>query len=105
MDMSLIQLILASVIYAVGGLCMKLSDGLTRPWPSAMIFVLFMTGATLQTLGMRRADLGVAYIMVLGMEALAAAGLSILFLNESWSLARLGAVAMVVAGIYWLRRV
>lgn len=105
MDIALIELILASAIYAVGGLCMKLSVGLTRPWPTAMIFVLFMTGATLQTLGMRRADLGVAYIMVLGMEALAALALSIFLLGESWSLARLGAVAMVVAGVYWLRRV
>ena len=104
MDIALIQLILASVIYAVGGLCMKLSAGLTQPLPSVLLFTFFMIGATLQTLGMRRADLGVAYIMVLGMEALAAAGLSIFFLNESWSLSRLGAVAMVIAGVFWLRR-
>ncbi|MGO9264230.1 MAG: hypothetical protein ACLQBA_04970 [Candidatus Binataceae bacterium] len=54
MDIALIQLILASVIYAVGGLCMKLSNGLTRPFPTAILFALFMLGATLQTLGMRR---------------------------------------------------
>ena len=104
MDIALIQLILASMIYAVGGLCMKLSVGLTRPLPTAMLFALFMLGATLQTLGMRRADLGVAYIMVLGIEALAALALSVVFLHESWSPSRLGAVAMVVAGVFWLHR-
>ncbi len=103
MDTALVQLILASISYAVGGLFMKLSAGLTRPLPSVGVFALFVIGATLQTMGMRRADLGVAYIMVLGMEALAAVALSIFFLNESWSLSRLGAVTMVVAGIYWLR--
>jgi quaternary ammonium compound-resistance protein SugE len=104
MDIALLQLVLASIIYAIGGLCMKLSDGLTRPFPTMMLFALFISGATLQTLGMRRADLGVAYIMVLGMEAIAALALSIICLKESWSPARLGAVAMVIAGIYWLRR-
>ena len=104
MDSALFQLILASIIYAVGGLCMKLSEGLTKPLPTAALFVLFMIGATLQTLGMRRADLGVAYILVLGMEALAAVALSFFFLDERWSVSRLGAVTLVVVGIYWLRR-
>jgi hypothetical protein len=47
---------------------MKLSAGLTRPWPTAVLFELFFLGA-LQTLGKRRADLGVAYILVLGLAA------------------------------------
>jgi multidrug transporter EmrE-like cation transporter len=102
MDPAIVELILASVIYAFGGLCMKLSAGLTRIVPALLIFVLFAGGATLQTLGMRRADLGVAYIMVLGMEAVVAAALSIFFLNESWSAGRFGAVATVLVGVYWL---
>ena len=53
---------------------------------------------------MRRADLGAAYIMVLGMEAMAASALSMVFLQENWSASCLGAVATVVAGIYWLCR-
>jgi multidrug transporter EmrE-like cation transporter len=104
MDMALIQLILASIIYALGGLCMKSSIGLTRPLPTAMLFGLFILGATLQTLGMRHTDLGVAYIMVLGMEAVVALGLSVIFLHEDWSFSRLGAVATVVVGVYWLHR-
>lgn len=105
MDIALLQLILASVIYAVGGLCMKLSLGLTGLLPTVMLFALFIAGAALQTLGMRRADLGTAYIMVLGMEALAALALSVFYLNESWSPSRLGAVAMVIIGVCWLRHV
>jgi hypothetical protein len=51
MNIALVQLILASVIYAVGGLAMKLSGRLTHPLPTTMLFALFMLGATLQTLG------------------------------------------------------
>jgi multidrug transporter EmrE-like cation transporter len=103
MDLALGQLILAAVVYAFGGLCMKLSEGLSRPIPTALLFTLFALGAVLQTLGMRRADLGVGYIMVLGLEAVAALGLSVFVLNESSSFSRLGAVAMIIFGILWLR--
>jgi multidrug transporter EmrE-like cation transporter len=102
-DFALAQLILAAIVYAIGGLCMKLSEGLSRPIPTALLFAMFALGAVLQTLGMRRADLGVGYIMVLGLEAVAALGLSIFVLNESSSISRLGAVAMIIVGILWLR--
>lgn len=103
MDLAFLQLVIASIAYAIGGICMKLSEGLTRPLPTAALFALFIFGASLQTLGMRRADLGVAYIVVLGIEAVAALGLSVLVLGESCSPSRLGAVALVVVGIAWLR--
>ncbi len=103
MDRAFLQLVMASIAYATGGICMKLSDGLTRPLPSFAIFGLFILGASLQTIGMRRADLGVAYIVVLGLEAVAALVLSVFVLGESCSLSRLAAVAVVVVGIAWLR--
>jgi multidrug transporter EmrE-like cation transporter len=104
MDVATAQLALAAIAYAIGGVCMKLSAGFARPLPSLMLFVLFAIGATLQTWGMRRADLGVAYIMVLGLEAIVALVLSIVFLGESSSVSRIAAVALVIVGIIWLRQ-
>jgi len=103
MDLAFLQLVNASIAYAIGGICMKLSAGLTRPLPTVALYALFFFGASLQTLGMRRADLGVAYIVVLGLEAVAALALSVLVLGETCSPSRLGAVVVVVAGIAWLR--
>ncbi len=103
MNTALIELISASLLYALGGLCMKLSSGLSKPAPAAMVFVLFLAGATLQTLGMDREDMGVAYILVLGLEAIAALLLSIFVLKETCSISRLLAVGVVIAGIVWLR--
>ena len=65
--MALIQLVLASAAYAVGGLFMKQSAGLSHPRPTIAFLALFAGGATLQAAGMKSADLGVSYIFVLGL--------------------------------------
>jgi multidrug transporter EmrE-like cation transporter len=101
--MSLLMLTCASVLYAVGGLFMKQSDGASRLLPSLGFVALFVAGAVLQAVGMRRADMGVSYVLVLGIEAVAAVLLSTIVLHESYSTSRVAAIVLVVAGIAWLR--
>ena len=83
---------------------MKFSDGATRVAPSAAFAGLFLIGAFLQAFAMRRADLGVVYIAVLGLEAAMAAALSLMVLHERWSATRVLAVALILAGVALLRR-
>lgn len=101
--MPLLPLVLAAVAYAAGGLFMKASDGVTRVAPAAAFLALFAAGATLQAIGMKQAHMGVAYVFVLGVEAVAAVVLSAVVLHEPYSPSRLAAIAVVVAGIAWLR--
>src|SRR4051812_23948889 len=101
--MELVQLTLASVAFASGGLFMKLSEGMSRPGPVVGFYACFAAGATLQALGMRHADFSVSYIFVLGLEAVVTLGLSVWYLHESCPPSRLAAVVVVVAGIIWLR--
>jgi multidrug transporter EmrE-like cation transporter len=101
--MSLMLLAIASALYAVGGLFMKQSDGVTRLVPTLIFLALFVAGATLQAAGMKRADMGVSYVLVLGMEAVAAVVLSVAVLGESYSASRAAAIVLVLAGIVWLR--
>jgi multidrug transporter EmrE-like cation transporter len=101
--MSLMLLAIASALYAVGGLFMKQSDGVTRLVPTLIFLALFVAGATLQAAGMNRADMGVSYVLVLGMEAVAAVVLSVAVLGESYSASRAAAIVLVLAGIVWLR--
>jgi small multidrug resistance pump/quaternary ammonium compound-resistance protein SugE len=96
-------LIAAAAAFSSGGLCMKLSAGFTRPLPTLGVFALFGLGAALQTLALRRAELGVAYIFVLGAEAVLTLLISVLVLGESCPPSRLAAVLVVIAGIAWLR--
>jgi multidrug transporter EmrE-like cation transporter len=102
--MALAQLILASIAFAVGGLFMKLSQGVSRPWPTIAFSLLFLGGAMLQSLGMRGADMGVSYVFVLGVEAIVAIGLSAVYLHEGFPPARIAAILLVVVGVAWLRR-
>ncbi|HEX8821850.1 MAG TPA: SMR family transporter [Archangium sp.] len=97
-------LFLASLCFAVGGTFMKLSEGVTRPLPTLAFLVLFLLGALLQAFAMRRADLGVAYIAVLGLEAALTLVFSVTLFREGLSPARVLAVALILAGVVLLRR-
>jgi quaternary ammonium compound-resistance protein SugE len=102
--MAVLQLVLASAAYAVGGLFMKTSAGLSRPAPVVAFLALFAGGSLLQALGMRDADMGTAYVFVLGVEAVIALGLSVVYLHERVSAVRAVAVLLVIAGVMLLRR-
>jgi multidrug transporter EmrE-like cation transporter len=95
--------VMAAVAFSVGGYCMKLSAGLTRPLPSALLFVLFTIGAALQAVAMRDEPMSVTYIVVLGLEAVIAYALGLIFLNEHSSITKVSGVALVVAGIVLLK--
>ena len=96
-------LLLASLAYAVGGLFMKQSDGATRPLPTLVFVLLFAAGAVLQAVAMRKSDMGVSYVFVLGVEAVAAVVLSAAVLHEAYTPSRLAAIALVAVGVAWLR--
>ena len=70
--MNVLLPVAAAAAFAFGGVCMKYSEGLTRPVPSALLFVLFCAGAAAQTLAMRHAEMGATYILVLGLESVPA---------------------------------
>ena len=102
--MELLLLIVASLCFAVGGLFMKLSNGASRLGPTIAFSLLFLVGALVQAYAMRRADLGVVYIAVLGLEAILAFVFSVALLHDSRSPARIAAIVLIVAGVILLRR-
>lgn len=83
---------------------MKYSEGLTRPAPSLLMAVLFLAGASLQALAMRREDMSVAYIFVLGLESMLAFAFGALIFGEAVTWSRIAAVALITAGIVLLHR-
>lgn len=93
----------AAIAFALGGVAMKYSAGLTRPGPSIWIFILFGLGAALQTLAMRRTEMSLTYLLVLGLESLLAFGLGVAVFSEPATPMRIVAVALVTAGVLMLR--
>ena len=102
--MYLLLLVLASLLFATGGLFMKLSAGLTKLVPSVLIFVCFCAGAVCQAIAMKRSDMGVVYVFVLGLEAVAAFAISVVALHENAGTTRVVAVLMILGGIVLLER-
>lgn len=95
--------LVAAIAYALGGTCMKLSEGFRHPLPTFGLYALFLLGATLQTLALRRTDLGVSYVLVLGLEALVAFGIALFVFDETVAPIRATGVALILVGTFLLR--
>ncbi|HUC02361.1 MAG: SMR family transporter [Methyloceanibacter sp.] len=95
--------ILAALFFTVGGVFMKLSEGLTKFWPTVIVFALFLVGAALQTLAMKREDLAVTYLWVVGLESILAFAFGVLLFSESCHPLRIAGVLLITGGIISLR--
>ncbi len=99
---SLLLSLAAALCYVMGGGFMKLSNGFVKVAPGAAAVGLFAVGAILQTFTMKQADLGVAYVFILGLEAVLAVVIGSIFFNESVSAAKLSGVALIIVGFAFL---
>lgn len=80
--MHLLIFLCAAILYSLGGVCMKASEGLTKPGPSVLLFALFFAAAACQSIGMRNAEMGSSYVLVLGLEAIVAVALGMWFFGD-----------------------
>jgi len=101
--MDLLLSLLAAGAYTVGGLFMKRAEGFAHALPTALVFGCFCAGAALQTLAMRRSELSINYVLVLGLEAALALLLGIAYLGEGLSPRKLAGLALILAGVMSLR--
>jgi len=76
--------------------------GLKRLAPALLVFLFFGLGAGLQGVAMRKAELGVAYLFVLGLESILAFAFGVLLFREGCSWWKLAGVALIVVSILML---
>jgi small multidrug resistance pump/quaternary ammonium compound-resistance protein SugE len=100
--MYLLLSILAALAYTVGGIYMKKSDGLKHFAPTMLVFLLFLMGAAVQTVAMRKAELTVTYLFIVGLESVLAVTFGTLLFQEGCSWLKLSGVTLIVAGILLL---
>lgn len=92
----------AALLFTAGGVAMKASAGMTRLAPTVLFLVLFAAGAACQALALRNAELGIAYVAVLGLETVLAAALGVLIFSERVSAPKCLGVIAVTVGIVLL---
>jgi quaternary ammonium compound-resistance protein SugE len=98
-----ILLVIAGLMEVGWAAGLKASEGFTRPIPTAITVGLMVASMWLLGLAARTLPIGTAYAVWTGIGAVGAAIVGILFLHEPASLARVGCLALIVAGIVGLK--
>ena len=96
--MAWMMLLVAGVFEIAGAISLKLSDGLTRLWPSIALFTSFAISFALLSTAAREIDIGTAYAVWTGIGAAGTAIIGMIWLGEPKRLARIGCLVLVIAG-------
>jgi quaternary ammonium compound-resistance protein SugE len=96
-------LVVAGALEVVWALSMKASEGFSRGWPTTITVVAAWLSFWLLGLSLKLLPVGTAYAVWTGIGAVGAALLGILLFNEPANAARLGCIALILAGIIGLK--
>ena len=98
-----IYLLLAGIFEIGFAIGLKYTEGFTRLWPSVGTIVSAAISLWLLTQALRTIPVGTAYAIWTGIGAVGVATLGIALFSESASPARLGCIALIIAGVVGLK--
>ncbi|ALK10924.1 DMT family transporter [Blastochloris viridis] len=101
--MAWLALFLAGLLEIVFAFSMKLSEGFTRPGPTAITVVSLIGSLMLLSVAMKALPLGTAYAVWTGIGAAGAFAVGIVFLGEPMTALRMLAAALIVSGIVLMK--
>ncbi len=97
--MAWVYLTIAGILEIVWASFMKQSDGFTKLIPSIITVVTMMASFGLLSIAMKTLPLGTAYTIWVGIGAVGAFIVGVIFLGEQASIMRMVAAALIIAGI------
>ena len=101
--MAWVYLLLAGLFEIGFAIGLKYTEGFTRLWPSVGTVVAAGISLWLLTQALRTIPVGTAYAVWTGIGAVGVAALGVMLFSESASPARLGCIALIVAGVVGLK--
>ena len=101
--MAWVYLLLAGIFEIGFAIGLKYTEGFTRLWPSVGTIVAAGISLWLLTQALRTIPVGTAYAVWTGIGAVGVAALGVVLFSESASPARLGCIALIVAGVVGLK--
>lgn len=101
--MAWFYLFLAAICEVVWSASLKASDGLTRPWLSAVAIVVMLLSFVLLAAAMKTLPLGTAYVLWTGIGTVGAAVIGLVWFQEPRDAGRLVCIALIIVGIVGLR--
>ncbi|HKC45612.1 MAG TPA: quaternary ammonium compound efflux SMR transporter SugE [Burkholderiales bacterium] len=103
--MDWILLLLAGLLEIGWAIGLKYTDGFTRLWPSLWTAASMVASLALLAVALKTIPVGTAYAVWTGVGAAGTAILGVFLFAEPATAARLGCIALVVAGIAGLKLV
>lgn len=100
-----IYLALAGALEIVWAIGLKYTEGFTRPFATVITLIAMVASVLLLGLALRAIPVGTGYAVWTGIGAVGTAVLGIILFNEPATLARLGCIGLIVAGIVGLKLV
>ncbi|MDG6107676.1 multidrug efflux SMR transporter [Dactylosporangium aurantiacum] len=97
--MNWLVLVLAGLVEIVWSQSIRPTQNFTRPWPTALCFVLGVAAVYLLSRAMQTLPVGTAYAVFTGIGAVGAITLGVVVHDDPVSPLRLLALALIVAGI------
>jgi quaternary ammonium compound-resistance protein SugE len=101
--MNWLMLVIAGLFEVGWAIGLKYTEGLTRLWPTVWTATTLVVSMVLLALAMRTLPAGTAYAVWTGIGATGTALLGMAVLGEPATPARLGCLALIVAGIVGLK--
>jgi len=96
-------LVVAGLLEIVWAASMKASQGFTKSLFTTITFIAAALSFWLLGVALRQLPVGTAYAVWTGIGAVGAAIIGIVYFGESANVARLGCIALIVAGILGLK--
>lgn len=101
--MAWLFLIAAGCVEVAWALSIEPTKGFTRPWSTALCFVLGASAVYLLTFALRTLPIGTAYAVFTGIGSVGTVALGILLFGDPATAGRLVPIALIVGGIVALR--
>jgi small multidrug resistance pump len=103
MAMHYLYLLLAIVFEAGWAIAMKLSVGLSRPWPTAATVVMYILSLIFLALATKKMEIGTAYAVWAGAGVSIIAVAGIVWFGEPVSAPKVASLLLILAGIVGLQ--
>lgn len=101
--MAWLLVIVAGILETGFAVCLKLSHGFTRLWPTVAFAAFALGSFGLLTLSLKKLDVGPAYAVWTGIGAAGTAIYGMIFLGDVVSVLKIVSITLVIAGVIGLQ--
>ncbi|RAG86253.1 QacE family quaternary ammonium compound efflux SMR transporter [Streptacidiphilus pinicola] len=101
--MAWLLVVVAGILETGFAVCLKLSDGFSRVWPTVGFACFALGSFGLLTLSLKTLDVGPAYAVWTGIGAAGTATVGMIWLGDAVSVLKLVSISLVLVGVIGLQ--